>query len=97
MHYPSLNIVSVIYLSDKSKNGKSHLALWDWTLDLKTFFKKLRKSWYSRPMSIKLDLKPTELANKSAIKRQFSKIIAYYNKFFLDLDISEDNDLDKED
>jgi hypothetical protein len=48
-------------------------------------------------MSIKLDLKPTELANKSAIKRQFSKIIAYYNKFFLDLDISEDNDLDKED
>ena len=89
--------ISVIYLSDKSKNGKSHLALWDWTLDLKTFFKKLRKSWYSRPMSIKLDLKPTELANKSTIKRQFSKIIAYYNKFFLDLDISEDNDLDKED
>ncbi len=89
--------ISVIYLSDKSKNGKSHLALWDWTLDLKTFFKKLRKSWYARPMSIKLDFKPTELANKSSIKKQFNKIRSYYDKFFLDLDTSEGSNTEDKD
>lgn len=88
--------ISVIYLSDKSKNGKSHLVLWDWTLDLITFFKRLRKSWYSRPMSIKVDFKPTELANKSTLKKQFKKIRAYYDKFFLNIDndeSEEDNDV----
>lgn len=84
--------ISVIYLSDKNKNGKSHLVLWDGTLDLKTFFKRLKKSWYSRPMSIKLDLKPTELANKSTLKKQFKKIRAYYDKFFLNINNEEDDE-----
>ena len=87
--------ISVIYVSDKSKNWKTHLALWDWTLDLKTFFKRLKKSWYSRPMSIKLDFKPTELANKSALKKQFKKIRTYYDKFFLNLEDDEDDDLEE--
>lgn len=84
--------ISVIYISDKSKNGKNHLALWEWALDLETFFKVLKKSWYSRPMSVKLDLKPTELANKATIKRQLKKIIAYYDKFFLNLKDDDDED-----
>lgn len=84
--------ISVIYVSDKSKNWKTHLALWDGTLDLKTFFKRLKKSWYSRPMSIKLDFKPTELASKSILKKQFKKIRAYYDKFFLNLNDEEDDD-----
>lgn len=84
--------ISVIYLSDKNKNGKNHLVLWDGTLDLKTFFKRLKKSWYSRPMSIKLDLKPTELANKSTLKKQFKKIRAYYDKFFLNINNEEDDE-----
>ena len=87
--------ISVIYISDKSKNGKTHLALWDGTLDLKTFFKRLKKSWYSRPMSIKLDFKPTELANKSILKKQFKKIRAYYDKFFLNLNDEEEDDDDE--
>lgn len=89
--------ISVIYISDKNKNGKNHLVLWEWTLDLETFFKVLKKSWYSRPMSVKLDLKPTELANKATIKRQLKKIIAYYNKFFLNLNDEEEDDESGED
>lgn len=77
--------ISVIYLSDKNKNGKAHLALWDWTLDIITFLKRVKKSWYSRPMSIKVDFKPTELANKSTLQRQLKKIRTYYDKFFLDV------------
>ena len=88
--------ISVIYLSDKSKNGKSRLVLWDGTLDLITFFKRVRKSWYTRPMSIKIDFKPTELANKTTLKKQFKKIRTYYDKFFLNLgDDENDEDSDK--
>ena len=81
--------ISVIYISDRTKNWKAHLALWDGTLDLKTFLERLRKSWYSRPMSIKLDFKSTELANKSAINRQLTKIRTYYDKFFMNLSDSD--------
>ena len=87
--------ISVIYVSDKSKNWKTHLALWDGTLDLKTFFKRLKKSWYSRPMSIKLDFKPTELASKSTLKKQFKKIRSYYDKFFLNLNDEDDENLEE--
>jgi hypothetical protein len=46
-------------------------------------------------MSIKLDLKPTELANKAALKKQFKKVRTYYDKFFIDLtDLDDDDDLE---
>ena len=83
--------ISVIYLSDKTKNWKNRLALWDGTLDLQNFLKNLKKSWYSRPISIKLDLKPSELANKSAIKKQFKKIRSYYDNFFIEIKNNEDD------
>ena len=89
--------ISVIYLSDKTKNWKNRLALWDGTLDLQNFLKNLKKSWYTRPISIKLDLKPSELANKSAIKKQFKKIRSYYDNFFLDIKNNEgDSDNENE-
>ena len=84
--------ISVIYLSDKSKNGKTHLIPWEWTLDLKTFFRRLKKSGYARPMSIKLDLKPTELANKDKLRKQFKKVRNYYDKFFLNLNEEDEDD-----
>ena len=89
--------ISVVYISDKTKNWKTHLPLWDWMLDLKTFFKRLKKSWYSRPKSIKLDFKPTELASKEKLKRQFKKIRTYYDKFFINLTDLDDDNIDLED
>jgi hypothetical protein len=45
--------------------------------------KKLRKSWYSRPISVKIDFKPTELANKEKLRKQLKKVKTYYDKYFL--------------
>lgn len=86
--------LSVIYLSDKTKDWKSHLIPWEWTLDLQTFLKKLKKSWYNRPISIKLDFKPTELANKERLKKQLKKVKAYYDKYFLNLDEESKEDME---
>ena len=75
--------ISVIYLSDKTKDWKHHLIPWDWGLDLQWFLKRLRKSWYTRPVSVKLDFKPTELWNKDKLVNQLKKVKAFYDKYFL--------------
>lgn len=51
-------------------------------------------------MSIKLDFKPTELASKEKLRKQFKKIKTYYDKFFInlkDLDDDDDDNLNVED
>ena len=100
--YDYVPYISVIYLSDKSKDWKSHLIPWDGVLELWDFLKELKKSWYSRPISIKLDLKPSELANKEKLKKHLKKVKAYYDKYFTNLELKdwadekEDSDNDSE-
>lgn len=83
--------LSVIYLSDKSKDGKHHLIPWEWNLDLKTFLTRLRKSGYSRPISVKLDLKPTELANRGKLKTLLKKAKDYYDQYFVNVEETEED------
>ncbi len=88
--------ISVIYFSDKTKNWKGHLIPGAWTLDLWLFLKRLKKSWYNRPVSIKLDFKPTELASKDKLKKQLKKVRAYYDRYFINLDTQwDDDDIDQ--
>ena len=87
--------ISVIYLSDKTKDWKWHLVPGEWTLDLVTFLKRLKKSWYSRPISVKVDFKPTELANKEKLRKQLKKIRTYYDKYFLNM-VDEEDDIEEE-
>ena len=90
--------ISVIYLSDKTKNWKCHLVPGEWNLDLISFLKRLKKSWYSRPISIKIDFKPTELANKEKLKKQLKKVKSFYDKYYMNINDSEDeNAEDNED
>ena len=65
-------------------------------LDLKTFLKRLKKSWYSRPISVKLDFKPTELANKEKLRKQLKKVRMYYDKYFLNMVDDEDDEMFEE-
>lgn len=87
--------ISVIYLSDKTKNGKWHLIPDEWNLDLIWFLKWLKKSWYSRPISVKIDFKPTELANKEKLKKQLKKVKSFYEKYLINV-WKGDNDLENE-
>lgn len=88
--YDYVPYISVIYLSDKTKDGKSHLIPWDWTLEIESFLKELKKSWYSRSISIKLDFKPSELANKEKLRKQLKKVKTYYDKFFTNIELDDD-------
>jgi sugar phosphate isomerase/epimerase len=72
-----------VYFSDKDKKGKSHLLPGEWALDLVNFLKKLKKSWYARPVSVKLELKPQELANREKLVSILVKVREFYEKNFL--------------
>ena len=61
-------------------------------MDLWLFLKRLKKSWYNRPISIKLDFKPSELASKDKLKKQLKKVRAYYDRYFVNLNSKEDDD-----
>ncbi len=90
--YDYVPYISVIYLSDKTKDWKTHLLPWEWTLELESFLKELKKSWYSRPISIKLDFKPSELANKEKLKKQLKKVKTYYDKFFTNVELDDEDE-----
>lgn len=81
--------ISVIYLSDKTKDNKSRLIPWDGTLDLQTFLRRLKKWWYRRPISVKIDFKPTDLANRDKLKKYLKKVKMYYDKYFMEADLSD--------
>jgi sugar phosphate isomerase/epimerase len=72
----------VVYFSDKDKKGKSHLLPGEWTLDLVNFLKRLKKSWYARSVSVKLELKPQELANREKLISMLVKVREFYEKNF---------------
>ena len=82
--------ISVIYLSDKTKNWRWHLIPGEWNLDLVQFLKGLKKSWYNRPISIKIDFKPTELANKEKLRKQLKKIKSFYDKYLTNVSDNDD-------
>ena len=77
--------LGVIYFSDKSKNGFPHLLPGEWVLKLPTFLKKIKKSGYLRPFSIKLNLAKEELADIDKIEILLTKAREYIEKYYEDL------------
>jgi hypothetical protein len=45
--------------------------------------KKLRKIWYARPVSIKVDFSSQELSNREKLIEHLKKIKEFYEKYFL--------------
>jgi sugar phosphate isomerase/epimerase len=48
--------ISSVYLSDKTKEGKTHVLPGDGTLKLPTLLKKLKKNKYARYFSLKIEI-----------------------------------------
>jgi hypothetical protein len=51
---------------------------------LVSFLKRLKKSWYARSVSVKLELKPSELANRNKLVALLRKVKEFYEKNFID-------------
>lgn len=73
--------LALVYVSDKSKSGKTHLLPGEGILQLPSFLQKLRKAWYARPFSVKLDLTKDELADADKVELLLTKTKEYIQKY----------------
>ena len=74
--------LALIYISDKSKSGATHLLPWEGILKLPQFFKKIRKAGYLRPFSVKLALTKDELADSDKIEIILTKAKEFIEKYW---------------
>lgn len=65
--------LSMVYLSDKSRKGDTHLVPGDGILQLPNFIRRLMKSGFSRPFSVKLNLNKDELADVDKVELLLNK------------------------
>lgn len=75
-----LPYVSVLYLSDKSRIGESHMLPWEWTLKLPLILQKLKDYGYNRYISTKVVISKTDLADVDKVKLILKKIRKYYTE-----------------
>lgn len=78
--------LSLTYLSDKTKTGKSHQSLWDGILKIPALLKKLNKIWYKNNFSIKIDIDKKDLSDIDKVKLILKKNISFFNENFRELE-----------
>lgn len=82
--------ISTIYLSDKDKNGKSHVLPGEWVLKLPSFLKKLKKNKYKNNISIKINISKADLTDNEKTELILKKTVNYYKENYQDIKIEED-------
>lgn len=72
--------ISTIYLSDKTKEGKSHILPGDGILKLPSLLKKLKKNKYNRYFSLKIDILKWDLADSDKVELILKKAVKYFQE-----------------
>lgn len=83
-----LPYISTVYISDKTKTGKSHVPLWDGVLKLPTIFKKFKQNEYFGYFSLKLEIDKKDLADLDKVVQILKKCRLHYKENYQDLVIS---------
>lgn len=72
----------MIYISDKSKKGQTHLLPGEGILQLPNLIRKIKKADYQRPFSVKLNLTKEELADGDKVELLLTKAREYIVRYF---------------
>ena len=80
-----LPYLSVVYLSDVDKRGRSHLPLGEGELKLSLLLKKFKWLEYSEYFSVKLNLSQKDLADMDKVALILKKCRTYYKENFEDV------------
>jgi len=73
--------LALVYISDKSKSWTPHQLPGEWILKLPSFFKKIKKTGYLRPFSVKLSLTKDELADGDKIEMILTRAREFIQKY----------------
>lgn len=75
--------MSMTYLSDKTKIGKSHQSLWDGILKIPALLKKMKNIWYKNHFSLKVDIDKKDLSDVDKVKLVLKRNVAFFKENFV--------------
>lgn len=78
--------ISTVYLSDKTKSGKSHVLPGDGILKLPTLLKKMKKNNYGRYFSLKVNIEKHDLADLDKIELILKKSVKYFQENYTEVE-----------
>jgi len=78
--------ISTVYLSDQTKEGKSHILPGDGILKLPTLLKKFKKNNYNRYFSLKIDVSKWDLADSDKLELILKKAVKYFQENYVEAD-----------
>ncbi len=78
--------VSTLYLSD-STSSKTHLMPWEWKMKLPELLRRFKREWYSRFISLKIDVSKVDLADSDKLDLLLKKAVSYYQDYYVNAKI----------
>jgi len=78
--------ISSVYLSDKTKLGKTHIVPWEWIIKLTRVLKYIKNELYDWYFSVKIDIDKNDLADLDKTLLILQKATKYYDENYLKID-----------
>ena len=78
--------LSTVYFSDKTRLGEWHILPGDGTLKLSTILKKLKKEWFDKHISLKIDIAKSDLADTDKVMLILKKATKYFEENYRSID-----------
>lgn len=79
--------MSNLYLCDTTSNWKTHVFPWEWCLKIPELLRKVRAEWYTRYISLKVDMSKVDLADSDKVDLLLKRAVNYYNDYYVNAKI----------
>lgn len=78
--------VSTLYLSDANQKAR-HLFPGEWEMKIPELFRRFRREWYSRFVSLKIDLSKVDLSDSDKLSLLLKKAVSYFQDYYVNADV----------
>lgn len=78
--------VSNLYLSDSTASAH-HLFPGEWEMKIPELFRRFKREWYSRFISLKIDLSKVDLSDSDKLDLLLKKAVGYFNDYYVNAEI----------
>ena len=74
--------VSNLYLSDATSSAY-HMVPWEWIMKIPELFRRFKREWYSRFISLKADLSKVDLSDSDKLDLILKKAVSYFQDYYV--------------
>ena len=78
--------VSSLYLSDATPTSH-HLFPWEWEMKIPELLRRFRREWYSRFISLKVDLSKVDMSDSDKLDLILKKAVEYFDTYYINANL----------